>query len=90
MIGTASIYKYRFDIADEFAIHMPKGAKIIHVDVQKGVPCMWAIIDPFADREPRKFRVIGTGHEHSGQLFLMQHIATFQMPPFVWHLFADD
>lgn len=90
MTGSACVWKYNFGIADEFAIEMPTVAKILQVELQRGYPCMWVLVDPDAPREQRKFRIIGTGRRHESSLFFKTHIATFQMEQFVWHLFADD
>ena len=90
MTGECVIYKYQFQIADEFSIEMPFEAIILHVDVQGGVPCIWAMVDPDAEKVQRKFRIIGTGRRHESTLAFKPHIATFQMPPYVWHLFEDE
>lgn len=42
---------------------MPRGAKPLSVHMQNGVPCMWLLVDPSADREERSFHTAGTGHK---------------------------
>lgn len=42
---------------------MPIGAEIIHVHEQHGDICLWAIVDPAADTETRRFLIYGTGWE---------------------------
>lgn len=56
------IFKYEVKIADQFEIKMPKGADILNVQMQKEVPCIWAMVDTEAEEETRCFRVIGTGN----------------------------
>lgn len=80
------IFKYVFDIGDYIKIAMPVGAKILHVAMQQGDPCLWALVNPDHSVETRQFRIFGTGHPIDEPESLV-HIATFQQPPFVWHLF---
>lgn len=80
-----TIYKYEFPLSDTIRIAMPEGAEILHVDLQRGVPCLWARVETGADLVMREFSVIGTGQEirEDG----LTHVGTFQVLPFVWHLF---
>jgi hypothetical protein len=84
---SVTVYKYPFEIAGEVVIPMPFGAKILRVECQAGQPCMWALVD--ADRviETRRFLVRGTGHDIPRNPAEIEHIATFQQGPFVWHMF---
>ena len=81
-----SIYKYKLSDSDELTINMPKGAKILSIQVQAGIPCMWVLVDEMADREDRYFQTKGTGQEIPN-IEGLTYISTFQEPPFVWHLF---
>lgn len=84
-----TIWKFPFDLQDEFTLAMPRGAEILHADVQQtsGQPTLWAVVDPEEPKEPRTFRVHGTGRELPDDFKPMVHVATFQSGPFVWHLF---
>ena len=42
---------------------IPVGAKILHLNEQNGNVCIWALINPYADKEYRKFLTVGTGVE---------------------------
>lgn len=82
------IYKYPVNQPKGYiSIEMPKGAKILTVQVQNEVPCIWALVDPNAAPEIRCFRIYGTGHmvEHEN----MPYIGTFQLLEgrLVFHLF---
>jgi hypothetical protein len=80
-----TIWKYPFALGDVVGLDMPAGAEVVHVECQGGQPCLWALVDPEAPAEARTFRMFGTGHpipEDVGP-----HLGTFQMPPYVWHLF---
>lgn len=45
------IYKYRIEVTDDQNIEMPVGAKILTVQTQNGVPCIWAMVDPNAEKK---------------------------------------
>lgn len=43
-------------------VELPRGAKILTVDMQGDDLCLWAVVDPMAKTDVRLFRVFGTGH----------------------------
>lgn len=57
-----TIWKYSFDVADEFTIRMPAGALVLSVQVQNGQPCMWAQVHEGMALRTYHFRAFGTGH----------------------------
>lgn len=77
---------WKFPIGNQ--VVMPKGAQIVHVAEQDGtvgpVVTMWALVDPEAPAETRRFAELGTGHEIPDE---HEHVGTWQSGPFVWHLF---
>lgn len=83
-----SIYKYPVRVTDINKVEMPKGAKVLSVQMQRGVPCIWALVDPAAEMETRMFFMFGTGHpvEYAEGL---RFIGTFQLVDreLVFHLF---
>ena len=84
------IYKYPLIQTDGFEIEMPKGARILTVQVQDGEPYIWAIVNPDNDTEVRGFRLAGTGHQLNTMGFTdMVYIGTFQLYDggLVFHLF---
>ena len=59
-----TIHKYQVPIGDETVIvPMPHGSKILKLDIQRGVPCIWAIVDTAQAAEEYKFVWRGTGHD---------------------------
>lgn len=42
-------------------IQMPKGAKILSVGMQEGIPCLFAAVNDQLPHEPRIIRVVTTG-----------------------------
>lgn len=85
------IFKYPIEIADRVSILMPKGARILCFQTQEEIPCIWAAVDPGALMVPRRFRVVGTGHEVKVDVDSMAsaYVGTAQMMGgrLVWHLF---
>lgn len=80
-----AVHKYPFTLDDEVSVEMPVGARVIRVDRQNHTNCLWAVVDPGARREARRFYVRGTGHPlPEGSL---EHVATWFDGPFVWHMF---
>ncbi|MDV2459881.1 hypothetical protein CMU99_16305 [Elizabethkingia anophelis] len=57
------IFKYQLEIKDFNDIEMPKNAEVLSVQVQNGIPCIWAMVDTENPLEKRKFMTIGTGKE---------------------------
>jgi hypothetical protein len=60
------IWKYPIPDEAEFKIEMPKGAYILKVASQQVAPyetrlMMWVLVDDAAEKETRKFSIIGTG-----------------------------
>ncbi|MBQ8969210.1 MAG: hypothetical protein IJ064_05720 [Bacteroidaceae bacterium] len=68
---------------------MPKGAKILTVQIQSGQPCIWAAVNPSSfENETRRFRIAGTGHPVEDAI-IENYIGTFQMcdGKLVFHVF---
>lgn len=83
---------------DTFSVPLPKGAKPLHVGIEPAVShrleghelnsiCLWALVDPAADYEERRFRLAGTGHPLLYVSNQLQFVGSVHMHPFVWHLF---
>ncbi len=86
-----TIYKYPFGITDDFEIFMPEGARVLHVGMQYDRPCIWALVDPNAVQEERKFHLAGTGHSIEDKIADWQYVGTFTMQDgaLVFHLFCE-
>ena len=81
-----TVWKFNLSPGDESEIEMPVGAKVLMAGEQNGVWCLWASVDPDAMKERRLFRITGTGHPIPDGV---KHIASFQQPPFVWHVWES-
>jgi hypothetical protein len=95
-----TIYKYplgslRHDLVVE--VEMPKGAKILDIQMQNGEPMLWAIVNPKHSLRKRVFHVFGTGFEmedyekkHYEYVKTVQQVKpsdVFRSTWLVWHVF---
>lgn len=82
-----SVWKFVIDdISDEVTLQMPKGARVLTVQTQGGAEafgyfgqqlCLWAEVDTDAEKEPRRFRIAGTGHRLPDEP--LTYLGTFQL-----------
>ena len=56
------IWKWTLHIEDLQSREMPVGAKLLTVQVQDGMPQLWALVDEEAAIETRTFATYGTGN----------------------------
>lgn len=85
-----TIYKYPIPIEDYFTLELPKDAKILTIQTQRGTPQLWAMIDSEVEKETRYFRLSGTGHPMGEDyLRIINYVGTFQIEngALVFHLF---
>lgn len=84
-----TIWKYLLNVTDgDQELQLPVGAKIFSVDSQRGILCIWALVDPDEDLEKRVFRVHGTGHPiaDSEKLKFLGTCVVLN-DSLVWHIF---
>lgn len=73
------IFKYPIEVTDEQVVLLPTGAKILTIQSQGDIPCIWALVDPTAPRnEAVNIRIHGTGHDVPDSENL-EYVNTFQM-----------
>lgn len=84
------VWKYPVPRLDSMEVQMPAGAQILTVQVQGVTPVMWALVDPSAAKETRRFYVLGTGHP-SEDRDLGRYVGSFQLHggALVFHLFEE-
>lgn len=82
-----TIWKFPLLITGMQEVEMPKGAKIISTGTQAEVVCLWAIVDPEAEKEKREIAIVGTGHQMPDRA--LSFIGTTQMHggALIWHVF---
>ena len=91
MSNKITVWKFPTPIDDVFSIDLPKGAQILTVQVQRGEPCIWALVDPDAPKEKRHFVLLGTGHVHSKRLLEgCSYVGSYQVQggQLVFHLWS--
>lgn len=84
------IWKFELKTTDNQKIEMPVGAEILTVQTQNETPCLWALVDPNADKETRCFEVFGTGHSVNYDVGVARnYIGTYQLHDgsLVYHFF---
>jgi hypothetical protein len=81
------VFKYDLPADYEFSLVLPRGAELLHVAGQHDRPRLWALVDPEAGFETRRFRLAGTGHPIVEEK--LKHVGSFMMngDTFVFHLF---
>ena len=70
------IFKYPLKITDLQKISMPKDSTLLTVQVQNGIPCLWALVDTDKETEERFIGIIGTGNLVPKGI--LRYIGTFQ------------
>ncbi len=92
MTTKKAVWKYVLKGPGDHHLTMPVGANILSVAEQWGFGAMWALVDPQAPQEVRRFQVVATGEV--ADLDGYNYVGTFQLrndPIFgvtVWHVFA--
>lgn len=84
---STAIYKYALSVDDVQRLRMPRSAKLLSVQVQRGIPCVWAWHDPSEVAGEVEFRTIGTGHRIDGSPG--EFLGTYQLDEggLVFHVF---
>ena len=71
-------------------LRVPKNAKVLCVQLQHGMPCIWAQVDPDAEPETRMFQIHPTGQPMGDTI--NKYVGTYQLGEevglsYVWHVF---
>lgn len=82
-----TIWKVALTITGKQIITVPAYGKILSVQLQAGVVCLWVEVDPTLPRVKRTIRIFGTGHPMNEEE--RQFIGTVQQGQFVWHVFEE-
>lgn len=89
------IYKWPLAITDYQEITAPIIEQVLTVQMQNGVPCLWAVVrEP--DVPPRSVPVaprlgvfvVGTGNPIPDEAEDANYVGTIQQGPLVWHVFV--
>lgn len=86
-----TIHKFTLEEVDRQEIQMPVDAKVLCLQVQDGIPRIWARVNTDIDvKEFRTFLTFGTGHPMP--IKDMDYIGTYQVASgrLVFHVFELD
>jgi len=85
-----NIYKYPLEVTDDQFVMIPSGFKILTVQAQNEVPCIWAEVDKSSKLESVHVVIVGTGQE-TREDDEMNYIGSFQLysGSFVGHCFIS-
>ncbi len=79
------IWKFKLEFGDQL-VKMPLGSKILDIQMQDGIPVMWALCPVDADEVEVKIYMLGAGWTYFGGTY----IATVQdKEGLVWHFFTE-
>lgn len=84
------IWKFPLKLGSQ-PLKVPKGSRILTVQIQHGTLMLWALVDPQAIVPFRldTIHVIGTGNDLPDVVEKFEYIATVQEGGFVWHVFKE-
>lgn len=84
------IYKYSLEVTDEQLIQLPKYAQFVSLQVIRGQPCAYFLVDENeTEKELIKFLTFGTGHDVMGVAWY-KFLGTYQLHngELVFHVWA--
>jgi len=86
----SAVWKYPLAVTDVQEVEMPAGAEILSAQVQDETLCLWALVVPGWEEEPRRIRIVGTGNPFDHETGV-KFIGTVQMHSglLVWHVFEE-
>jgi hypothetical protein len=87
------IYKYQLETTDTQRLQLPIGAKILSLQVQRGIPCILCLVNETnTEMKIRTFEIYGTGDKIPSDILnetLYKFIGTYQLQngSLVFHCF---
>lgn len=83
-----TIWKFPLEVTDKQTINMPDHARCLSVQVQHGIPCLWAQVREEAPVVSRVFYTYGTGHPMPPRPG--EYISTYQFDALVFHVYSHE
>ena len=82
------IFKYELRVMGLNQLEIPKGHQVLTVQMQKGIMCLWVLVDPEETTQEIRIVVVGTGHPIESNL---HYIGTVQQlgGSLMWHVFEE-
>ncbi len=86
-----TIWKFPLELTNEQTLEMPDGAEILCLQLQHGIPTIWAKVDPDGYKVKRQVRIFGTGHPIRPTAST-KYVGTFQAEGglLIFHVFIDE
>lgn len=83
------IWKYPLELAEKQTLQTPLGAQILSLQVQRGVPTLWILVDPDSPKVSRTLWMVGTGYPVPAAAASGTFIGTYQVEDgaLVFHIF---
>lgn len=87
-----TIWKVEIKPWDRVSVELPEGADILTVQLQNGLPHIWALVDDQKEIKMVEIYVFGTGQLVPNHVTLEDYIGTYQMNDgkLVYHLFRTN
>lgn len=89
-----TIYKYPFQPNDFIEIEMPIDSKVLTIETQHEMPCMWVEQDTDKPKYKQKFAIVGTGQNlvNTYKYGAPEYVGSFQMSGgrLVFHVYKLD
>ena len=87
-----AIWKYPLKIESKQTLEMPgTGPKLLSVQMQAGVPCLWAVVEPNSEQKSVVvIDIVGTGHILEEDDTERYFLGTVQQGGLVWHVFRRE
>lgn len=85
----ARIYKYPLNVVDKQSVKLPLGSQILSVQLQKCVPCIWALVNPDAQVTEVNVRFVATGEDVSN-IEHLTYLSTLHIGYLVYHVFLEN
>lgn len=86
-----TIHKFPLTVDGDQVLLMPSNAKFLSVQIQRGSPVLWALVN--LDNEERNYHIKtkGTGHD-CNDTYLDTYIDTYQLVrgEFIGHVFVRE
>ena len=86
-MANKSIYKYPLDVWKTTTINIPEQHEFLHMDLQAGVPTVWALVGVVSPMVEKTIHCFGTGWDVGVEN--LTHIGTIQHNGYVWHYFVE-
>ena len=86
-----TIHKFPLETTDYQNIYLTHGAKVLCVQVQNGIPCVWVLLDTEEHPVVATVRTYGTGHTIDENTPEESYVGTYQLEngALVFHVFIN-